>query len=221
MGQEIYFSRDTLRIDNVNYRDSIVIYNRGISLLKIDSIKSTNTNYTLSFTSNNKSYGWKILEELVNPDSAIEIPPNDSIKVLFGVAHILVKRMKVNYDQIDTMYFYNNSINSPVQKIEITNKLIMGGANDEEIPDGFSLSQNYPNPFNPYTKINYSVPKTSFVILKVYDMLGKEVITLVNEEKTIGNYEINFDGSKLSSGVYFYTLSAGSFSLTKKMNIIK
>ncbi|MEO8399177.1 MAG: T9SS type A sorting domain-containing protein [Ignavibacteriaceae bacterium] len=85
----------------------------------------------------------------------------------------------------------------------------------------FSLSQNYPNPFNPTTKIEYSIPKTSFVKLKVYDILGKEVITLVNEEKSIGNYSIEFNGNNLSSGIYFYKIQAGNYSSVKKIILLK
>jgi photosystem II stability/assembly factor-like uncharacterized protein len=88
-------------------------------------------------------------------------------------------------------------------------------------PTEFKLGQNYPNPFNPSTKIQYALPITSKVELKVYDVLGREVATLVNEEKTSGNYEINFNGSNLPSGIYFHRLQAGSFVETKKMILLK
>lgn len=91
-----------------------------------------------------------------------------------------------------------------------------------EIPDQFSLSQNYPNPFNPVTKIEFSVPNTGIMAkLTVYDMSGKEVVTLVNEAINTGTYEVEFDGSNLSSGTYFYRLQAGDFVHTKKMILIK
>jgi len=85
----------------------------------------------------------------------------------------------------------------------------------------YKLLQNFPNPFNPNTKINYSIPQISFVTLKVYDLLGREVATLVNEEKSIGAYLVEFDGSNLSSGVYFYILQAGNFSDTKKFILLR
>lgn len=91
----------------------------------------------------------------------------------------------------------------------------------EIVPDNFELSQNYPNPFNPNTNIKYQIAKSKDVNLKVFDILGKEVATLVNEKQTPGVYEITFDGSKLPSGVYFYRLSTGDFSETKKMILIK
>ena len=87
--------------------------------------------------------------------------------------------------------------------------------------NNFDLSQNYPNPFNPTTKIEYSIPITSFVTLKVYDILGREVATLVNEEKFSGNYKVVFDGSDLSSGIYFYKIQAGNYSSVKKMVLLQ
>jgi len=109
--------------------------------------------------------------------------------------------------------------------------------NEKDVPIGYRLSQNYPNPFNPTTKIKYTIPSllpspyqgegpgVRSVTLKVYDILGNEVATLVNEEKPAGEYEVELDGSKLTSGIYFYQLStsggAGSFVETKKMCLIK
>ena len=91
----------------------------------------------------------------------------------------------------------------------------------DNTPEEFSLSQNYPNPFNPSTKIKFVIPISSFVNLTVYDMLGREVTTLVNEEKHPGSYEVKFDGSNLSSGIYFYILTIGNRTLTKKMCLLK
>ena len=81
----------------------------------------------------------------------------------------------------------------------------------------FKLYQNYPNPFNPSTSIRYAIRTNQFVLVKVYDMLGNEVATLVNEEKPAGNYEVRFNTTQLPGGVYFYKLQAGNFSETRKM----
>jgi len=89
------------------------------------------------------------------------------------------------------------------------------------IPTDYVLSQNFPNPFNPTTKIEYKIPELSFVILKIYDVLGKEVGTLVNEEKSIGKYNVEFNATNLPSGIYFYRLQAGSFVETKKMVLLR
>ncbi len=85
----------------------------------------------------------------------------------------------------------------------------------------YSLSQNYPNPFNPTTVIDYTIPKESHVMLKIYDVLGQEVETLVNEEQNVGRYQVQFDGSRVASGVYFYRLVAGNHVVTKKMLLLK
>lgn len=90
-----------------------------------------------------------------------------------------------------------------------------------EIPKEYKLEQNFPNPFNPSTTISYSIPKSSFVTLKVYNTLGKEVAVLLNQYKDAGEYNFDFDGSNLTSGVYFYKLTAGDFSSTKKMMLSK
>lgn len=90
-----------------------------------------------------------------------------------------------------------------------------------EIPGKYDLSQNFPNPFNPSTSIRFAIPKSSFVTLKVYDMLGREVATLVNQELNAGTFEYSFDGSKLTSGVYFYRIDAGDFTEIKKMMLVK
>lgn len=93
--------------------------------------------------------------------------------------------------------------------------------NNISVPNKFELTQNYPNPFNPVTSIKYQVSSISQVVLKVYDLLGKEVAVLVNEEKPAGRYEVMFDASSLSSGVYFYQIQAGEFVQTKKMILIR
>jgi hypothetical protein len=114
-----------------------------------------------------------------------------------------------NWDQNKGNYlFYNTS--DPVFVNEI-----------EMIPEGFVLYQNYPNPFNPSTKIKWKAPVASQITIKVYDVLGNEVAILINEEKPAGNYEVDFDGSGLTSGVYFYHLRAANSTQLKKMVLIK
>ncbi len=91
----------------------------------------------------------------------------------------------------------------------------------DKLPDNFQLAQNYPNPFNPSTNIEYSIPEASFVQLKVYDVLGNEVATLVNEEQNAGIYRADFSGTELTSGTYFYRLNTDSFSESKKMILLR
>jgi hypothetical protein len=102
-------------------------------------------------------------------------------------------------------------------------------ASDSCIPTRFAVSQNYPNPFNPSTKIKFDVPKTSIVKIKVYNDIGEEIKTLVNNEEKPGTYEVEFDGNRLASGIYFYNIQAESpangltteYFQTKKMILIK
>lgn len=89
------------------------------------------------------------------------------------------------------------------------------------LPKAFKLSQNYPNPFNPTTVIQYEVPRQSKVVIKLYDMLGKEVMTIVNREQPAGRYSLTLDASRFASGIYFYNMQADNFTQTKKMVLLK
>jgi hypothetical protein len=100
----------------------------------------------------------------------------------------------------------------------LINKLIVSG---EIIPDEYSLEQNYPNPFNPTTQIRYSIPKAGLVTLKVYNTIGEEIATLVNEQAEAGRYIVEFNSNGFASGVYLYKITAGDFVQTKKMILIK
>ena len=115
-----------------------------------------------------------------------------------------------NYVQNAQAYFNNNFTNGTVSDVD-----------DFSIVTEYNLSQNYPNPFNPNTKISWQSPVAGHQTLKVFDVLGNEVATLVNEFRNAGSYEIEFNASTLSSGIYFYRLSDGSFIQTKKMILIK
>jgi subtilisin-like proprotein convertase family protein len=99
--------------------------------------------------------------------------------------------------------------------------VITGINNVSKIPTVYLLNQNYPNPFNPVTKINFEIPKQGLVSLRVYDVLGREVKSLINEVKAPGTYSVDFNGTDLSSGVYFYRLESNGFSDIKKMMLIK
>jgi len=104
---------------------------------------------------------------------------------------------------------------------KLTDEIVTSVQSEEQNPVAFSLVQNYPNPFNPSTVISYQLPENGTVTLKVYDVLGNEVATLVNEEKPAGLYELTWNAESLPSGVYFYKLQAGSFIETKKMILLK
>jgi hypothetical protein len=105
--------------------------------------------------------------------------------------------------------------------LTITVSPVSGIIKNEGIVTDYNLSQNYPNPFNPATKISYSILKSSNVRLQVFDILGQKVAELVNEKQDMGNYSVDFDASKLTSGVYYYKIDAGEFSSVKKMSLVK
>ena len=98
------------------------------------------------------------------------------------------------------------------------NKLMVSG---EIVPEIYALEQNYPNPFNSSSIIKYSIPKSSQVTLKIFNTLGEEIATLVNEEKLAGTYELKWNASNLPSGVYFYSLQAGIFFQTRKNDVVE
>lgn len=103
-------------------------------------------------------------------------------------------------------------------KIDQTTGIIQ---NLSENPKTYTLSQNYPNPFNPITNINYAIPSSGFVTMKVFDVNGKEIESLVNQKQNAGSYSVTFNAANYPSGIYFYMLESDNFSETKKMILIK
>ena len=127
-------------------------------------------------------------------------------------------------DSLSIIVFVQSSKSETVYQSETINndELVITGVDAvEKIPSYFVLRQNYPNPFNPTTCIQYSIGSKQFVSLKIYDALGREVKTLLNENKNPGKYKVTFDGSNLPSGVYFYSLKTENFYQVKKMLLIK
>ena len=105
--------------------------------------------------------------------------------------------------------------------LDVVYYTLVGAIENVRIPNFYSLQQNYPNPFNPVTKITYTVPKTGNVQLKVYDVQGREVASLVNEVKQPGIYTVDFNASDFASGIYFYKIQSGTFTDVKKMVLLK
>jgi hypothetical protein len=146
---------------------------------------------------------WNIIEFIEGNGTTTEVQNYFFIDDLFGVESIqLCYRLK----QID---FDGSYEYSEVVEVEF------------DALKEYLLLQNFPNPFNQSTKIEYQIPELSFVTLKVYDVLGNEIATLVNKEKPAGSYEVEFKGSDLPSGVYFYQIQAGNFVETRKMVLMK
>ena len=126
-----------------------------------------------------------------------------------GTAHV----------QIEVGTFHDPNTRYVLDFIATTDPSV--GVNDDIKLNSYSLSQNYPNPFNPSTRISYNVGEPGFVQLKVFNVLGVEVATLVNEQKYSGKYTVDFNASRFSSGVYFYSLSVNNFNQTRKMILEK
>lgn len=150
----------------------------------------------------------------------LEIPIIERPDTVWLAQNVWMVKQVTPSSSVNLSQFGLPNVSVPGQKYELT--LPVGIKNiSTEVPERFSLLQNYPNPFNPGSIIRFKIKDSRFVTLKVYDGAGKEVGLLVNEKLQPGEYEAKFDGSRLSSGIYFYRLSAGDFSETKKMILIK
>jgi hypothetical protein len=127
-------------------------------------------------------------------------------------------------DTIRTTYDGKSALDLPARSITtllFSGALITGVDNKSMMPAAFSLSQNYPNPFNPSTTIDYSLAKESYVQLRVFDVLGREIGTIIHGKESVGKHTANFDATDLNSGIYFYRITADGFVGSRKMILIK
>ena len=190
---------DSTLINNTTSKQ-IYIANSGSAQLIIDSVTITDSRFTLNIVSFSiEPYSSKKVLLQFNPDSIKNYNASITLYSSGGVKEIILTGIGK-----DNTVDVENEINTPLS---------------------YSLEQNYPNPFNPSTKIIWQSPVGSWQTLKVYDILGNEVVTLVNEYRDAGKYEIDFNPSSIkylpTSGVYFYRLQVGSFVETKKMIYLK
>jgi hypothetical protein len=151
---------------------------------------------------------YQITNSVIGSGGNVISNSNNNIVSTVGEAFIGKSTNVVNQNQIGFWYVYQETTITDVEE-------------EETIPTVFKLEQNYPNPFNPSTKIKFAVPEKSNVLIKVYDILGSEVATLVNEEIDAGWYENNFNAVGLSSGVYLFRMEAGNYVSTKKMIMLR
>lgn len=164
------------------------------------------------------NYPGKRMFNMASGSKSLKMNPNEKQTIVFA-QHIargstnLHSVTKLKDASEDIRFIFDNYI-APNIGVGISNI-------SSEIPEGFKLNQNYPNPFNPSTKISFAIPKSGFVNLKIYDMTGREITNLVNEQLQTGSYEVDFNASHLSSGVYYYKLTSGNFSEVKKMMLVK
>lgn len=229
---QVLFSEDSIYIPTLSDTGSVKIINTSEIPIKIDSIISVGSFYGYwgNFTKLGFEYPFYLFQTMpgfMGDTLGIIIPPHDSINVSFSNVDLCpVCDFEVQEYFKDTLRFVvtflSGNVYSFSKSIPISGEGYPSDVEDEEVlPVEFALHQNYPNPFNPSTSIQYAISSRQFVTLKVYDVLGNEVVTLVNEEKPQGIYNVQFTINNLSAGVYFYQLKAGNFIQTKKMIYLK
>lgn len=215
---EIYYKRsadegvtwgaDTRITNNSGYSDIASVFSSGqaVHVVWYDDRDGAGNTEIYYKRSTDGGTSWESDTRLTNNSSSSIYP---SLTVSGSSVHVVwYDRRDGTYPEI---YYKRNPTGNSIGITPISS----------EIPNGFSLSQNYPNPFNPSTNIEFAIPKSGLVKLKVFDLLGGEIETLVNENLKAGIYEADFDASGLSTGIYFYRLEAGNYSETKKMMLIK
>jgi hypothetical protein len=194
--------------------------------------------FTASFNNNSVILNWITSSELNNSGFEIEKQVGSQQSAVSSFETICFVDGNGTTTETNYYSFIDEEISAGIYKYRL-NQIDFDGTQEVvgelnvnlTLPERFSLDQNYPNPFNPSTTIRYSIPNSEFVTLKIYDVLGNEVATLVNEEKPAGSYEVEFSAKvgsasggnayNLSSGIYFYTLQAGSFTQTKKLILLR
>lgn len=213
--KEIYYKRssdggiswgaDTRFTSNSAISDypCIAVYNSVLHIVWHDNRDGNTEIYYKPSTDGGLNWGTDT--RLTNNPSSSEYT---SVSIAGNNLHIV---WQDNRDGNYEIYYKRDPTGNPTS-ISVTNT---------EIPKYFSLSQNYPNPFNPSTKIHFDVPRTDFIKLVVYDFLGREISSPVNHQLRPGTYEVDFDGSNMTSGVYFYKISTVNYTETKKMVLLK
>ena len=201
-GDSLFFWARSTDLATANFPDSIrVMYSAN------DSVPSGNWTELGRF-------------HLVNP------APNaiNNGYLLYGLnapATSVIGRFAIRYCVADGGLNGSNSDFMAIDAANIVRTSIGITEINSNVPNEYMLNQNFPNPFNPVTKINFAIPKPGFVSLKIYDLLGKEVSTLVNQNLHSGNYSVDFNGINLSSGVYLYKIESDNFTSVKKMMLVK
>ena len=203
-------------------------YIDDVYLIDLSSVPVELVSFTANAINNNIELNWNTATELNNKGFEIQRKSEieDYTTIGFVEGHGTTSE-NYNYNFVDKnpdagIYYYRLKQIDLDGSFEYSDEIMITISG----PTVYELAQNYPNPFNPSTKIIYEIPEearndNAFVTLKVYDVLGNEVATLVNEEKSAGKYEVEFYANSFNSGTYFYRLSSGSFTSTKKMILLK
>lgn len=214
---------------NATYHFALYVIGTGV-LTPFNQYPYLTTGSTLpveliSFTSRNVDAGirlnWETATEINNYGFEVEKKSNGSWEKIGFVEGSGNSNSIKNYSYTDKAVSGNLSYRLKQIDFDGSFKYSKEIEASVKLPAQFSLDQNYPNPFNPATSISYQLPNDEKVVLKIYNILGSEVTTLVNENQSAGNHKVTFDASGLSSGIYFYSIQAGSFSQTRKMILNK
>lgn len=212
----IRVNNDGLANGKIQYWPVIAVNESGtIAIMFMDTRNTANNQTIEAWLARSVDGGVTFTNELISSEPSPTNIPGSNVR--FG-------------DYIDIDYVGQNIVpvwtderlggnNMEIFSAEISE--LLGIASNNNSPDKFHLGQNYPNPFNPSTVISFSVPKQSYVTLKIYDQLGREIKTLIDDELGAGNFSATFSADNYSSGVYFYTLASDDFRETKKMLLIK
>jgi hypothetical protein len=176
---------------------------------------SASNEITLTWTDNSKREEGYVIERKQSPDSSftvidtLEGSGSEYVNTSIEQSGTYTYRIKAYKDSVESIYSNEASLS------------IVGIQEDELIPTEYSIGQNYPNPFNPTTKIKFALPKTALTKIIIYDLLGREIRTLINKKLEAGYHEINFDAYNLPAGIYFYRVQSGNFIHAKKMILMK
>ncbi|MDQ3022330.1 MAG: T9SS type A sorting domain-containing protein [Bacteroidota bacterium] len=188
------------------------------SFVSTVSDRDVKLNWTTASENNNS--GFEIERSIVNPEGSGQVSEWSKVNFVTGHGNSTVPQNYSYEDRNLSSGRYNYRLkqidyNGNFEYYELQNEVVIG------TPEKFSLSQNYPNPYNPRTTINYEIPVANHVTIVVYDIMGKEVATLVNQLQDAGYYSVTLDGSNFASGQYFYKLQAGDFSQVNRMILLK
>ncbi len=194
-------------------QDNLTIGGGANVRLENDAVLEIPDNGTFYFTGANTSL-------IMSPDSKIQFGKNSKI-VFENGSRLIVNGDENKFNSTQTFTVNSNELMNGydiLSNLKTANDIRKSEVNKVK---EFNLSQNSPNPFNPTTKINYRITGDNYVTLKIFDLAGKEIKTLVNNFQKAGEYEVTFDGSSLSSGIYYYKIVSGNFTSIRKMMLIK
>ena len=217
-GTSALYLNCSIQISGTPEKVSLNIYGDGKAhWLRGEFADADNEKFILNFTDADPGIDWintwKYIE--VNLSTAVPSWSNPSAVLTYPITWTRIYLAETSDDKKD---------DGSICFDDFTAHFIATGVEEDKsgiVPNDYKLFQNYPNPFNPATNIKFDIPERNHVKIKIFDILGREIGTLISEERGAGSYEINFDGSDLSSGIYFYNLQAGEYSQTKKMILLR